>query len=91
MAGRRSCDNCYDFYNMLFGRDYRCGLGFEVEETLVSRNGKTYVATHPYQDRCLVVPKPKSKKQFVEIAASRGIQWDIRDVHVPGWLDDLDW
>ena len=31
---RRSCIDCIGYCNMLGGKDYRCGFGFEVEEAV---------------------------------------------------------
>ena len=87
MARRRSCGNCIGYCNMLHGRDYRCGLGFEIEETFDRISKGMAIGIHPYQDACTVIPKPRTKEEFVRAAADRGIEWDIQDVYLPSEIE----
>lgn len=78
---RRSCIDCIGYCNMLGGRDYRCGFGFEVEEAIEGGYGTWEVTVHPFEDKCEVLAEiPETAEGFVETAASLGIDWDIDDV-----------
>ena len=78
----RDCTTCIAYCNMLHDKsgDYKCGLGFECYEDFEQGGRMLKVAVHPVNDECEKVPKPRSKKEFVETAASLGIEWDIEDV-----------
>lgn len=77
----RDCESCIAYSNMLGGPDYRCGLGFQVEEALETDERQRWrLFVRPFQDVCEVVPQPKTKEEFVRTAKERGIDWDIDEV-----------
>lgn len=73
----RDCLKCMGYCNMLMGREYRCGRGFEVEELLEPGNGVLKLGIHPYEDKCEKMKLPETKEEFVRTAASFGIDWDL--------------
>lgn len=78
---RRNCIDCMGYCNMLGGGDYRCGLGFEIEELIEGGYGTWGVSAHPFEDKCVILKElPNTREAFVEIAASLGLNWDIDDV-----------
>ena len=38
------------------------------------------MVVHPFEDSCSPIELPTTKKEFVEVAAKLGIEWDIDDV-----------
>ena len=77
----RDCEDCIAYYNMLGGREYRCGLGFQVSEEIETDERQRWcMYVRPYQDECEVVPLPKTKEELVETARTLGIDWDINEV-----------
>ena len=85
MAGKkkqhRDCESCIAYCNMLGGREYRCGLGFQVSEEIETDERQRWrMYVRPYQDECEVVPQPKTKEEFVKTARTLGIDWDIDEV-----------
>jgi len=77
----RDCETCIAYSNMLYDRDYRCGLGFQVEEAIETDELQRWrLFVRPYQDECEVVEQPKTKEEFVRTAKERGIEWDIDEV-----------
>ena len=87
MMTKRDCTNCIAYCNLLSGKDYRCGLGFEVIEEMESDHGKWKVTVHPYNNSCEAIKKlPTTKEEFVKTAARLGIAWDVEDVADP---DDI--
>ena len=77
----RDCEECIAYYNMLGGREYRCGLGFQVSEEIETDERQRWcMYVRPYQDECEVVPQPKTKEELVETARALGIDWDINEV-----------
>lgn len=69
---KKNCLNCIAYCNLL--DDYRCGLGFEIEEALDGCS----IVVHPV-DECTVTI-PRTRRDFVKKAAERGIEWNICDV-----------
>lgn len=46
---------------MLGGKEYRCGLGFQVaEEIETDELQRWHMYVRPYLDECEIVPQPKS-------------------------------
>ena len=77
----RDCENCIAYYNMLGGREYRCGLGFQVaEEIETDELQRWHLYVRPYQDECEVVPQQKTKNEFVTTARTLGIDWNIDEI-----------
>ena len=77
----RDCKNCIAYYNMLGGREYRCGLGFRVAEEIETDDlQKWHMYIRPYQDECESVTQPKTKEELVETARTLGIEWDIDEI-----------
>ena len=77
----RDCENCIAYYNMLGGREYRCGLGFQVaEEIETDELQRWHLYVRPYQDECEVVPQPKTKNEFAATARALGIDWNIDEI-----------
>ena len=77
----RDCEDCIAYYNMLGGKEYRCGLGFQVaEEIETDELQRWHMYVRPYQDECEIVPQPKTKEELVMTARSLGIEWDIDEV-----------
>ena len=76
----RSCIDCMGYCNLLDGSEYRCGLGFLVEERIEGGDGKWEVVVQPKNDGCSEIRLPKTREEFVITAASLGIEWDIDDV-----------
>ena len=77
----RDCENCIAYYNMLGGREYRCGLGFQVaEEIETDELQRWHMYVRPYQDECEVVPQPKTKEELVMTAKTLGIEWNIDEL-----------
>ena len=35
----RDCESCIAYYNILGGREYRCGLGFQIAEEIETERG----------------------------------------------------
>ena len=86
----RNCEKCIAFCNMLKGRDYRCGLGFQVMEEMESGDGFLRVVVHPFEDECESISLPNTKEEFVKTAAELVIKWDIDEVvtmkeSISGW------
>ena len=79
----RNCEDCIAYYNMVGSDENRCGLGFRVMEDAVGGDGTWSVDIHPFENECDVISLPGSIEEFVQIAASRGIEWDLDDVEEP--------
>lgn len=77
---RRSCVDCMGYCNMLGGKEYRCGLGFLVQEEVEGGYGTWDFTVHPFNDECEMITLPNTREEFVEIASRRGIDWDIDDI-----------
>ena len=56
---------------------------FRVMEDAVGGDGTWSVDIHPFENECDVISLPGSIEEFVQIAASRGIEWDLDDVEEP--------
>ena len=52
-------------------------------EDAVGGDGTWSVDIHPFENECDVISLPGSIEEFVQIAASRGIEWDLDDVEEP--------
>ncbi len=85
---RRDYSKCIAYNNMLKGEDYKCGLGFDVVEAVEKRNGHLKVVAYPDENACDTVKQPFTKEEFVNIAETLGIKWDIGEVVNQ---DDLRW
>ena len=77
---KRDCTKCIAYCNMLGREGYKCGLGFDVIEDIEGGSGTWKVVVHPFEDSCSPIELPTTKKEFVEVAAKLGIEWDIDDV-----------
>ena len=77
---KRDCTKCIAYCNMLGREGYKCGLGFDVIEDIEGGSGTWKVVVHPFEDSCSSIELPTTKKEFVEVAAKLGIEWDIDDV-----------
>ncbi len=77
---QRDCTECIAYLNMLGGEGYKCGLGFEVEETIEGGNGSLKVVVRPYEDSCKNIELPITREDFVKTAAELGIEWNIDEV-----------
>lgn len=49
-------------------------------EDIEGGSGTWKVVVHPFEDSCSPIELPTTKKEFVEVAAKLGIEWDIDDV-----------
>ena len=77
----RDCENCIAYYNMLGGKEYRCGLGFQVAEEIETDDlQRWHMYIRPYQDECEGVPQPKTKEELVATARALGIEWNIEEI-----------
>ena len=69
------------YYNMLGGREYRCGLGLQVAEEIETDEMQRWrLYFRPYQDECEVVLQPKTKDELVMTARTLGIEWNIDEL-----------
>jgi hypothetical protein len=77
----RDCESCIAYYNILGGREYRCGLGFQIAEEIETDDlQRWHMYIRPYQDECEGVPQSKTKEELVATARTLGIEWDINEV-----------
>ena len=77
---QRDCTECIAYCNMIGGKDYRCGLGFEVVEEVEGGYGAWEAVVHPYENGCAGIELPKTKEEFVSTAAKLGIMWELDEV-----------